>query len=122
MKDRILNAVIGDIEPVQASINEDEEIEASVGNFLGYQLKFNFVFNQNVASNHWVIQHNLNKIHNKNNHHTKQCLIYQNLNKFCSVVVVDSSNHIVYPEIIYKDLNTIEVISEGAFSGKAFCN
>ena len=102
MKDRILNAVIGDIEPVQASINEDEEIEASVGNFLGYQLKFNFVFNQNVASNHWIIQHNLNK--------------------FCSVVAADSSNHIVYPEIIYKDLNTIEVISEGAFSGKAFCN
>jgi CTP:phosphocholine cytidylyltransferase-like protein len=43
--------------------------------------------------------------------------VMHNLNKYCSVVVVDSTNQIVFPEIVYVDKNTVKIISTGAFSG-----
>lgn len=61
-----------------------------------------FVFEQGIASNMWVIEHNLNK--------------------YPSVSVVDSANNIITPEVEYIDLNNIVVRMNGATTGKAFLN
>jgi hypothetical protein len=69
----------------------------------------NFVFSQDVPASTWVIQHNLNK--------------------YCSVTVVDSqlTPQIVIGTVIYDSPNqcTVEFYGPSGpanFSGKAFCN
>lgn len=61
-----------------------------------------YVHYQNVQSDTWEIQHNLDK--------------------YPSVTVVDSANNIVIGDIRYIDANNVVVIFTVAFSGKAFCN
>lgn len=61
-----------------------------------------FVFEQGIASDEWVIEHNLNK--------------------YPSVSVVDSANNVITPEVEYIDLNNIVVRMNGATTGKAFLN
>ena len=62
----------------------------------------NFVFNQNVASNEWIVNHNLNK--------------------YPSVSVVDSGNNIVIGEVAYINENVLKIIFSSAFSGSAYLN
>lgn len=62
----------------------------------------NFVFNQNVASNEWIVNHNLNK--------------------YPSVSVVDSGNNIVAGEVTYINENVLKIIFSSAFSGSAYLN
>ena len=57
---------------------------------------------QNVQSDTWEIQHNLDK--------------------YPSVTVVDSANNIVIGDIRYIDANNVVVTFTVPFSGKAFCN
>ena len=61
-----------------------------------------YVYYQNVQSDIWEIQHNLDK--------------------YPSITVVDSANNIVVGDIHYVDANNVTVIFTAPFSGKAFCN
>ena len=62
-----------------------------------------FVFEQGLAADTWIIEHNLNK--------------------HPSVAVVDSSGKIQMPdEVEYTDENTITVTFLAAFAGKAYLN
>ena len=61
-----------------------------------------YVYYQNVQSDTWEIQHNLNK--------------------YPSITVVDSANNIVVGDIHYVDANKVIVTFSAPFSGKAFCN
>ena len=48
--------------------------------------------------------------------------ITHNLNKYCSVTIVDSAGSTVIGDVDYLSLNQIRLTFSGAFSGKAFCN
>lgn len=61
-----------------------------------------FVFTQRVASDNWVIEHNLGK--------------------YPSVTVVDSADNVVMGDVIYLSKNRLEVIFVSPFSGKAYLN
>ena len=62
----------------------------------------NFVFTQTVASNTWVIQHNLNK--------------------FPSVTSVNINNIEMYGEVVFTDVNNLTINFTSASSGKAYIN
>jgi hypothetical protein len=62
----------------------------------------NYVHNQIAASATWVVSHNLNK--------------------FSSVVVVDSAGTVVNGEINYDNINTVTLSFSAPFSGKAYFN
>ena len=68
----------------------------------GVTLDANFVFTQTSPSATWVVNHNLNK--------------------YCSVTVVDSADNIVFGDVLYNSLNQVTLTFAGAFSGKAFFN
>ena len=61
-----------------------------------------FTYSQLSPSNEWVIEHSLQK--------------------FASIVVVDSANSVVIGDIEYVDENTIIVRFNGSFSGRAYLN
>lgn len=61
-----------------------------------------FTFEQGVASDTWEIQHNLGR--------------------HPSVVVVDSANSVILPDVEYVDENKVIVRMIGATTGKAFLN
>lgn len=84
------------------SINGNILIGNLTSDSLGIISDKNFVFNQNVASALWVINHNLNK--------------------FPSVSVVDSGNNIVIGEVIYIDENNLRIAFSSSFSGSAYLN
>lgn len=62
----------------------------------------NYVHNQLVPSNEWIIEHNLNK--------------------YPSVTVVDSGGNAVIGDINYKSMNEIVISFQSAFSGNAYLN
>ncbi len=62
----------------------------------------NFIFTQSIASATWNITHNLNK--------------------FCSVSVVDTANQIVIGDVTYINSNSLTITFSAAFSGKAYLN
>jgi hypothetical protein len=62
----------------------------------------NYVYTQSSASNTWIVNHNLNK--------------------YCSVTVVDSNNDVVIGEIHYNSVNQVTLTFTAAFAGKAFFN
>jgi len=62
----------------------------------------NFVFTQGTPTTTWTIQHNLNK--------------------FCSVTVVNSANEIVIGNVEYIDKNEVRLTFSAAFSGAAYFN
>ena len=62
----------------------------------------NFVFTQAAASSTWVVNHNLNK--------------------YCSVAVVDTAGTTIYGGIEYDSLNQVTITFSAPFSGQAFCN
>lgn len=61
-----------------------------------------FVYEQGIASDTWVIEHNLNK--------------------YPSVVVVDSANSVILPDVEYVNENKVIARMIGATTGKAFLN
>lgn len=67
-----------------------------------YAVDANYVHDQGVAAAVWTVQHNLNKK--------------------CSVTVVDSANQIVVGEIVYNSDNQVTITFSGSFSGKAYFN
>jgi hypothetical protein len=62
----------------------------------------NFVFTQATSSSVWVVEHNLNK--------------------YCSVSVVDTGGTMVYGSVEYDSLNKITITFSAPFSGQAFFN
>ena len=68
----------------------------------GVSLDANYVYVQTSPSATWVITHNLNK--------------------YCSVTVVDSADNIVFGDVLYNSLNQVTLTFAGTFSGKAFFN
>ncbi len=69
---------------------------------VGETVDKNFVYTQNVASNTWVVTHNLNK--------------------FPSVSVVDSANTLVNGQVEYNSIDQVTISFRAAFTGKAFFN
>ena len=61
-----------------------------------------YVYTQSSASAIWVVPHNLNK--------------------YCSVTVVDSNNDVVIGDIRYNSLNQVTLTFTAAFTGQAYCN
>lgn len=66
------------------------------------RLVTNYVHEQGIASDTWIINHNLNKKP--------------------SITIVDSADNVVEGAERYIDENTIEVRFNGAFKGKAYLN
>lgn len=62
----------------------------------------NYVHNQIAASMTWTINHNLNK--------------------YPSVVIVDTAGTLVIGEVNYTSLNQVVVTFTALFSGQAYCN
>ena len=61
-----------------------------------------FVFEQGVASDTWVIQHNLNKLP--------------------SVTLVDSAGTVFQAVVLYNNLNSCTILLNGTTTGKAYLN
>jgi len=61
-----------------------------------------FIFEQAIASDTWVITHNLNK--------------------YPSVTIVDSAGNVFTPAIQYDSKNQVTVTMNGATTGKAYLN
>lgn len=61
-----------------------------------------FVFEQGLASNEWVINHNLNK--------------------YPSITLVDSAGTIFIGQVVYNDFDNCTVKINGATKGKAYLN
>lgn len=61
-----------------------------------------YEFEQGEASDSWVIEHNLNK--------------------YPSVITVDSSGKQFHGEVIYDSLNKVTILINGATKGKAYLN
>lgn len=62
----------------------------------------NYVHNQLSASNIWVVEHNLDK--------------------YVSVIVVDSGDNVVIGDVKYNDKNKVTITFQAYFSGKAYIN
>ena len=48
--------------------------------------------------------------------------IHHNLNKYCSVTVVDDDNNIVVADVLYIDKNNLEIHFAAAVTGRAYLN
>ena len=62
----------------------------------------NYVHDQGNAAATWVVTHNLNKL--------------------CSVTVVDTANTVVIGEVEYNSVNQATLTFKSAFAGKAYFN
>jgi len=82
--------------------NQKDTTVTVTGIIGGVNLDKNYVYTQTVPSATWVITHNLEK--------------------YCSVSVVDSADNLVYGEVVYNSVNQVTLTFAGAFSGKAFFN
>lgn len=90
-----------DKEKIEINIStDDKKISGNVQTGAGSDK--NFVFTQAAASSLWKIKHNLNK--------------------FCSVSIVDSAGNIVVGDVNYIDKGNIEISFSSAFAGKAYLN
>lgn len=67
-----------------------------------YTTDANHVHDQGSASAQWVVTHNLNKK--------------------CSVTVVDSADTVIIGDITYNSVNQVTLKFSGSFSGKAYFN
>lgn len=84
------------------SINGVVLVGNKTGEELGIIYDKTFVYNQVTSSDVWEIEHNLDK--------------------YPSVMVVDSGETVVIGEIVYIDKNNIRITFTSAFSGKAYLN
>ena len=80
---------------------ENDPIEATFSISPNIQ-DLNYVYYQSTASDTWTVEHNLGK--------------------YPSVTVVDNHGDIVLTDVNYIDPNTVEIVFNGAFSGKAYIN
>lgn len=93
---------------IQGLISQESETRELADNNLQTQineirtLAVGYVHEQGVASDEWIVEHNLNK--------------------YPSVTVVDSSDNEIVAEIEYIDKNSLKIKMTGAFKGKAFLN
>jgi len=62
----------------------------------------NFVFTQAVASDTWIVPHNLGK--------------------YCAVSVIDTAGSVAYGNVKYDSLNQVTITFSAPFSGKVYCN
>jgi hypothetical protein len=83
-------------------INGEDYLISLLGYDAGNTSDKNFVFSQAAASAVWVIEHNLNK--------------------YCSVSVVDTGGSVVYGNVDYDSVNQVTLTFSAPFSGQAFCN
>tara|TARA_R100000742_G_C4255706_1_gene73631 strand:+ start:159 stop:404 length:246 start_codon:yes stop_codon:yes gene_type:complete len=67
-----------------------------------YTTDANYVHTQGSPAAQWVVTHNLNKK--------------------CSVTVINSANEVVIGQVTYNSDNQVTLDFEGSFSGKAFFN
>ena len=70
--------------------------------YLGIVEDKNYVHNQTVASDEWIVVHNLNK--------------------YPAVSIIDSANNEVVGEVIYDNVNQVTIKFVSAFKGKATLN
>lgn len=61
-----------------------------------------YIYSQSPASDHWRINHNMNK--------------------YPSVTIVDTANTVVVGDVVYIDANTVECLFTSPFSGTAYLN
>lgn len=77
-------------------------VNVTVGGVIGGGDDAHFVHRQDMTSNTWEIEHNLNK--------------------YPSVTVVDSGDNVLHTEVVYIDKNNLEVRFVASTSGKAYLN
>lgn len=104
MEDEIIIEELEDEEIViEESENEEIQIDGeNIVNIGPINYDKNYLHIQSVASDEWLINHNLNK--------------------YPSVTVIDSAENIVVGEVEYLDLNNLKIKFTGGFSGKATLN
>jgi len=90
--DRLINRELPDQHPISAITGLEEALQRAD----------TFIFEQGIASDEWVIEHNLNK--------------------YPSVTVVDSADNTVIGYVTYDNENTITIKFNAAFKGKAYLN
>ena len=74
-----------------------------------------------------ILTYDYNSSNDKNFVHTQvvpslQWQVTHNLNKYCSVEVVDSNDIVIYPSIEYISLNTVTITFSTAQTGSAYFN
>lgn len=88
---------------VQTATISQPSINVSVTGVIGGGGDAYYLHSQEEVSDTWTVQHNLNK--------------------YPSVMVVDSGNNVVYAEIQYLSLNSLEIrFGNSSTSGKAYIN
>lgn len=91
------------------TLSEQDTIREAIGK-LAHQVNnivvtsndANYVHNQIIATNTWIVSHPLNK--------------------YASITVVDSNGNIIFGDVHYDSLSQITVSFTSIFSGKAFLN
>lgn len=105
------NAQMGQVNAVSSNynyLNHKPSINGVtlIDNKTSQELRINedkhFTFTQNIASDVWEVEHNLNK--------------------YPSVTIVDSAGNVVVGDIVYLDENYVRLVFSSAFSGKAYLN
>lgn len=81
---------------------EGEDNSIAITPYTLKELTTTYIHEQGVASDTWIIHHNLNK--------------------HPSITIVDSAENVVEGAEKYIDNNTIEIYFNGAFKGKAYLN
>ena len=97
------NISIGGITTTTTSVAVSQpSVNVSVSGVIGGGSDAHYVHRQDMTSNTWEIQHNLNK--------------------YPSVTVVDSGDNVLHTEVVYIDKNNLEVRFVASTSGKAYLN
>lgn len=102
VKETANNITVTEVAGTAIVANQKGNTVTVTGVIGGVSLDANYVYTQSSPSATWVVNHNLNK--------------------YCSVTVVDSADNTVYGDVLYNSLNQVTLTFAGAFSGKAFFN
>ena len=78
-------------------------------------------FIQNPTTTTNVYTTDANHVHDQGNA-AAEWVVTHNLNKYCSVTVVDTANTVVIGEIEYNSVNQATLTFQSAFAGKAYFN
>lgn len=102
VKETANNITVTEVAGTAIVANQKGNTVTVTGVIGGVSLDANYVYTQSAPSATWVVTHNLNK--------------------YCSVTVVDSADNIVVGDVLYNSLNQVTLTFAGSFSGKAFFN
>lgn len=94
--------LVNDVYEITTELGEVDILTIGVQGPPGTSVIETFIHNQTVASTLWTINHGLNR--------------------WPSVMVVDSTKREVIVGVRYIDANTIQIYSDYAFAGQAFLN